>query len=256
MRSGLEITVTLRPATAGEGLLLDRTDVDEQWRVGIDTAQSLPDATAIGDSESPVLFMEHLLAALAAAGVTDAIIEVSGPEVPLFDGSAKPWWDALQKTGVEPLSGEIAPLCVREPVMIEDGDRFIAALPTEWTEYSYALASDEPLIGYQWASYCPSTDDFGSELAPARTFIEYDRALAAQQAGELQGGSERNAIVIYPDHLSAEPTLPQAFARHKLLDLVGDLYLLGRPVHARIVAARTGHRHNLLLAKNLAAQRQ
>ena len=172
--------------------------------------------------------------------------------MPLFDGSAKPWYEAVQNTGVKPLVGEITPLRVGQPLMIEDGDRFITALPTERAEYCYALASDHPLIGYQWASYCPNSDDFGTEIAPARTFIEYERALAAQQAGQLKGGSERNALVSYPDRLSADPGLPQAFARHKLLDLLGDPYLLGRPVQARIIAARTGHRHNVLLTKRLA----
>jgi len=220
----------------------------------VETAQSLPDCTAIGDTDTHVLFVEHLLAVLAAAGVTDATIEVSGPEVPLFDGSAKPLWEAVQNVGVKPLAGEIAPVRLLAPVIVEDGDAFIAALPAQRVEFFYAFAIDHPLIGNQWATYCPDTDDFGTQIAPARTFIEYERALAAQQAGQLKGGSERNAIVIYPDRFSAEPELPQAFAGHKLLDLLGDLYVLGRPLQARVIAVRSGHKQNLMLAKRLAAE--
>jgi len=252
VRTGLEITVTLRPAPAGAGLLLRRTDVNAQWPIGIETAQPSPDCTAIGDSQTQVMFVEHLLAVLSAAGITDAVIDVSGPEVPLFDGSAKPLWEAVEKGGVQPLTGEVMPLELREPVLVQDADRFIVALPAGRAEYYYMLVSDHPLIGQQWASYCPDIDDFGTQIAPARTFIEYERGLAAQQAGQLKGGSEHNAIIVYPDHLSAPPELPQAFARHKLLDLIGDLYLLGRPVQARIIAVGTGHQQNLLLAKQLA----
>ena len=254
MRTGLEITVTVQPAAAGRGLYLHRTDVGRQWPIGVETAQSLPDCTAIGDTQAHVIFMEHLLAVLSAAGITDATIEVSGPEVPRFDGSAKALWEEVNNVGVQPLTGEIASLCVPKPVIVEDDDAFIAALPAEQTEYYYMFASDHPLIGYQWASYCPHTDDFGTQIAPARTFITYEKALAAQQARQLEGGSERNAILIYQDHFSAQPELPQAFARHKLLDLIGDLYVLGCPIQARIIAARTGHKHNLALAKRLAAE--
>ncbi len=251
VRSGQEITVALRPA-ADQGLWLHRTDVDARWPVSVDTALSLPDCMAIGDTECHVLFMEHLLAVLAAAGITDAMIEVSGPEVPLFDGSAGPLWEAVQKTAVVPLSGEISAIDVEQPLIIDEGNCFIAVLPAQQAEYHYLLEHDHPLIGRQWATYRPDSDDFGTQIAPARTFITYERALEAQQAGQLKGGSERNAVVIYPDRLSADPGLPQAFARHKLLDLLGDLYLLGRPVHAQIIAARTGHQHNLRLTKRLA----
>lgn len=252
VRSGLHITVTLHPAPADAGLVLRRTDVDAQWPIGVDTAHPSPDCTAIGNSQAHVIFAEHLLAVLAAAGITDAVIEVSGPEVPLFDGSAKQWWGAVQNVGTKPLTGEVVPLTLREPVVIEDDASFIAALPAQRAEYYYMVVSDHPLIGHQWASYCPDRDDFGTQIAPARTFIKYEKALVAQQAGQLKGGSERNAIVIYPDRLSAPPELPQAFARHKILDLLGDLYVLGRPVQARIIAAGSGHTQNLLLAKRLA----
>jgi UDP-3-O-[3-hydroxymyristoyl] N-acetylglucosamine deacetylase len=104
------------------------------------------------------------------------------------------------------------------------------------------------------ASFCPATDDFTTALAPARTWGTFEDLSALQNAGLLEGGTEQNAVVIYPDRVSEEGPWPNAFARHKLLDLFGDLYLLGAPVIGRITVARTGHGDNLALARRIAEQ--
>ncbi len=136
--------------------------------------------------------------------------------------------------------------------MINTVDYFLCAIPNDTTAYHYLYSSEHPLIGQQWASFVPATGDFARDLAPARTFITIEEAEAARQAGMLKGGSTQNAIVIYPDCLSETPALPQAFARHKLLDMMGDLYLLGRPIQAHIIGSRSGHHQNHQLVQRLA----
>ena len=256
VQSGLAIGLALHPAEPETGLQLRRTDVGKHWPVGPQSAAAGPVSTIVGDDDHHVAFIEHLLGALAAAGITDALIEVSGPEIPLFEGGAVALWQMILAAGVQELDSNIAPLVLSEPVILSTTDCFISVIPSEATAYYYLFASDHPLIGYQWASFVPSRDDFGAEIAPARTFIAFEQARAAQLAGKLPGGSEDNAIVIYPDRLSATPTLSQAFARHKLLDMMGDLYLLGRPIQAHIIGSRSGHQQNHQLVQRLAETTQ
>ncbi len=252
VRSGRQITLTLHPASAGTGLQLIRSDIDQQWPVSPQTAFAAAPGTAVGNSQYHVLFVEHLLAALAAAEITDLTIEISGPEIPLFEGGAVRLWQMIQSATVQPLDSEIAPIVLSQPVTISTVDYFLCAIPNDTTAYYYLFSSEHPLIGQQWASFVPGVDNFARDLAPARTFIAIEEAEAARQAGMLKGGSTENAIVIYPDNLSETPALPQAFARHKLLDMMGDLYLLGRPIQAHIIGSRSGHQQNHQLVEKLA----
>ncbi len=241
VQSGRQVALTLQPAPAETGLQLIRTDIGQQWPISPQTAFAAAPGTAVGNSQHHVLFVEHLLAALAGAEITDLTIEVSGPEIPLFEGGAVKLWQMIQSASIKPLDREIEPVILSQPVIISSVDHFIAAIPNDTAAYYYLYSSHHPLIGQQWASFVPATDNFAQELAPARTFISAEEAEAARQAGMLKGGSTQNAIVIYPDRLSETPALPQAFARHKLLDLMGDLYLLGRPIQAHIIGSRSGH---------------
>ncbi len=252
VRSGRQITLALHPASAGTGLQLIRTDIGKQWSVGPPTAFAAAPGTAVGNSQYHVLFVEHLLAALAAAEITDLTIEISGPEIPLFEGGAARLCELIEGGAIQPLQSTVKPIALHEAIIIRSAEYFLAAIPAETVAYYYLFASDHPLIGQQWASFVPATDDFARDLAPARTFIAIEEAEAARQAGMLKGGSTQNAIVVYPDRLSETPALPQAFARHKLLDLMGDLYLLGRPIQAHIIGSRSGHQQNHQLIQKLA----
>jgi UDP-3-O-[3-hydroxymyristoyl] N-acetylglucosamine deacetylase len=254
VRSGRHVRVELLPAPGGAGLRLERTDTAESWPLDLSAAFAAPGGSAVGTAESSVLYVEHLLAALSAAGVTDATVRVDGPELPLLDGSALPWVNLLAEAGVVATGGEVVPLVVAEPVVLCAGETFLSALPAAEAEFVYVLDHPHPLVGRQWARFRPATDDFAADLAPARTFTTEAEARWAQEQDLLRAGSEENAIVLYPDRLSQEPALPHAFARHKLLDLLGDLYLLGRPVQARIVAYQSGHRLNQQLAQALRSQ--
>jgi UDP-3-O-[3-hydroxymyristoyl] N-acetylglucosamine deacetylase len=254
VRSGRRLRVALLPAPGGSGLRLERTDTAEAWPLDLSAAFAAPGASAVGSAASSVIYVEHLLAAFAATGVTDATVRVDGPELPLLDGSALPWVNLLAQAGVVATAGESAPLVVTEPVVRCAGETFLSALPAAEAEFVYVLDHPHPLVGRQWARFRPATDNFTADLAPARTFTTEAEARGAREQGLLRAGSEENALVIYPDRLSAPPTLPHAFARHKLLDLLGDLYLLGRPLQARVVAYQSGHRLNHQLAAALRSQ--
>jgi len=254
VRSGREIELVMEPAKIGQGLMLARSDLGQEWPLDLAHSSPGPGCTVSGEGEAAVVFVEHLLAALGAAGVTDARILLSGPEVPMFDGSALPLLSLIEEAGVARSDVELGPLVVEEPVMVADEGMALFAAPGEPAEFAYALKYDHPLIGSGFASFCPDTGDFAAELAPARTFLTLEEAQAARAAGLLNGGGEENALVVYADHLSEEPALPNAFARHKLVDLLGDLYLLGRPVLGRVFAFYTGHRHNYALAHSLMGQ--
>lgn len=253
VRSGREMEVRLEPAPFGDGLRLTRRDTGEGWPVHLSAAFAGPGYTAVGTPQSHVAYVEHLLAACAGLGVSDAHVLVDGPEIPLLDGSALSWVELLGEAGLEESEVENTPLVVAEPVIVQDGLAFVLALPSEGPVLTYILDHPHPLIGRQWAEFRPAEEDFATALAPARTFITEAEARSAQAQGLLRGGSEANAIVIYENRLSAEPGLPSAFARHKLLDLSGDLYLLGRPLQAAVTACQSGHRLNHELARALLA---
>ena len=258
VRSGRPIAVRLLPAEPGDGLTILRTDLGLRVPLHLDFALDIPSCTAIGpEPATATLYVEHLLATFHALGVTDAGVELDGPEVPLLDGSAAPWCGLIAATGLRQLPGEVAPLVVAEPITVGDANTTLTALPPDRDGHAlfrYELEYASPLIGKQTASHILAhTDAFETALAPARTFALVAEIEQARAAGVLTGGSEENCLVVYPDRYSAEPTLPDEFARHKILDMIGDLYLLGRPLWGQFVGHRTGHRQNRELLRRIAA---
>lgn len=251
VRSGRDITVAILPAVSGSGLVIERPDIETAWPVDLDHVVEVPGCTSIGSDADRVDFVEHLLAVLWAHRITDARIVVDGPEIPLFDGSAKPFFEAVEASGNSPVDGKLAPITLDRAVFEIGDDRAIMALPAETSMFAYSLLHPHPLIGHQYAEFRPQDEDFGETLAPARTFATKQELDDLRETGYIAAGSEDNCLVVYDDGYSDEPFAPNAFARHKLVDLVGDLYLLGRPVNARIVGHRTGHRENRRLAKKI-----
>jgi UDP-3-O-[3-hydroxymyristoyl] N-acetylglucosamine deacetylase len=138
-----------------------------------------------------------------------------------------------------------------QALLASDGERAACALPGEPPSWAYALWYRHPMIGRQFASFQPDAEDFDTRLAPARTFITVEEAEQAREAGLLAAGSEANCLVVYPDRVSEEPALPAAYARHKLVDMIGDLSLLSRPLVGRFFGFYTGHRHNHDLAHEI-----
>ncbi len=247
---GGQVELRLTPGDAG--LAFWRDDLSQRYPADLDHLASVPNATALGRAGQPeVLFVEHVLSALVGLGYTDAEIHLDGPEVPLFDGSAAPIVEALAEAGVDALPGAVEPLVLSEPLTIERDGRRITAAPADEASFEYHLAHAHPLIGEQVAT--AGWPDYAARVAPARTFATTEELAALAAAGLIKGGSEANLLVIYPDRLSAPLHSTDEFALHKVLDLMGDLALLGRPVQAWIRAERTGHSDNQALARALRA---
>ncbi len=238
------LTVSLLPAAIGAGLTVRRTDDGLEWPVTLEHVTPATHCTAIGGAEASVAYLEHALAALSAARISDAVIATDGPELPLYDGSALPWWQALAAAGRQESAETWEPLVLREAVYVTSDGGAIIGLPAETASFTYLLEYAEPLIGRQWACFLPEKGDFGAELAPARTFATADQVRAMLGQEDIPLEAEGLCVVVYEDHISAAQALPQAFARHKLVDLLGDLYLCGRPLVGQVVALRTGHGDN------------
>jgi UDP-3-O-[3-hydroxymyristoyl] N-acetylglucosamine deacetylase len=251
VRFGADVMLEIGPSEIGEGILLERADMGERWPLDLWHSSPGPGCSISGGGDAAVHYVEHLMAALWARGVTDCLVRVDGREVPLFDGSVVPLLEMIDAAGVVETDTPIDPLVCGEAITVSDDGRAACALPGSPLSYAYALRYRHRLIGRQFANFQPTRDDFDTTLAPARTFITSEEAEEAQAAGLLAAGSEENAIVVYPDHLSEEPALENAFARHKLVDMIGDLYLIGRPLEGRFFGFYSGHQQNHELAHAL-----
>jgi len=249
--TGEQVTLTLAPAEARHGLRVKRTDVGVEIPLDIEHAAEAPNCTAVRLGEHSVFVVEHLLAALWAAGITDLAVSVDHDELPIFDGSARPLVEMVAEAGTQDLDGEVEPLAVGEAVAFGDEVKLLTALPAEELSIHYFLDHPHPLIGLDYAVYAPAREAFAARLAGARTFVTEDEARQLMASGWLQAGDEHNAVIVYPDRLS-EQVEHGAFAAHKIVDLLGDLYLLNRPVLAQFMAFGTGHAENRALARELA----
>lgn len=257
LHSGESTRVRVLPAAVGEGRYFVRTDlpgapiIPAKVEAVSQTALST-ELSATADAQ--IRTVEHLLAALAGMGVDNARIEVDGPEVPLLDGSALVWVEAITHTGLvaqellhpPAVNGQNSP--VLNPVWVRHGDAFVAALPAAETRFSYGIDFDEPAIGNQWYSWSPEAESFASAIAPARTFGLARQVDQLRQAGLIKGGSLENALVC---DRSGWLNPPLRFAnepvRHKILDLVGDLSLLGTWPTAHYLAYKASHNLHIQL---------
>ncbi|WP_019507750.1 UDP-3-O-acyl-N-acetylglucosamine deacetylase [Pleurocapsa sp. PCC 7319] len=256
---GTNTTVKVMPANPGDGRYFVRTDLPEKpiipAQVGAVGQTTL--STELVAGEAKVRTVEHLLASLSANGIDDAHIEINGEEVPLLDGSAKNWCEAIAKVGIINHSAE-SPVnhptfLLQEPIWIRDQDSFVAALPASETRFTYGIDFPYEVIGNQWHSWNPSQDNFATEIAPARTFGFAEQIEQLQKAGLIQGGSLENALVCShsgwvnpPLRFTNEP------ARHKLLDLVGDISLLGQIPSVHFIAYKASHKLHIQLATKIA----
>lgn len=257
LHSGVLTTVRVLPADSGKGRYFVRVDLPEKpiIPVELESVLSTTLSTELGTSEASVRTVEHLLAALTAMGVDHARIEIDGPEVPLLDGSAKDWVEAIATAGCQTLKNNpqtSKPLKITDIISVQQGDGFVTAFPSSETRFTYGIDFPVPAIGNQWYSWCPDQQSFAEEIAPARTFTLEEQVEQLRKAGLIKGGSLENAIVCGqsgwlnpPLRYANEPV------RHKILDLVGDLSLLGQIPQAHYLAYKAGHYLHLQLVQKI-----
>lgn len=263
---GQQTTVRLLPAEPNEGRYFVRTDLDAMSGTAFPRIAATVDrvvqtqlSTELGVGEGPetpkVRTVEHLLSALVALGIDNLRIEISGPELPLLDGSAKEWIAAIAPAGTHvqsaPRPRRAAPT---EPISVRSDDAFVTAFPSNELRFTYGIDFDLAAIGNQWHSWSPARDDFSVEIAPARTFgLAYQIDYLREQ-GLIKGGSLENALVCGKDGWINPPLrFDNEPARHKLLDLIGDLSLLGDIPQAHYVAYKASHGLHVALAKKMLA---
>jgi UDP-3-O-[3-hydroxymyristoyl] N-acetylglucosamine deacetylase len=253
---GQDTQVKIIAANPGEGRYFVRTDLPDQPPIPalVNFVDQTTLSTELRAGKATIRTVEHLLAALVSCGVADARIEVNGSEIPLLDGSALPWVTAIAQAGL----GQIQPNAIAilaEPIWIREGDAFVAALPASEIRFTYGIDFPYPAIGNQWQSWSPNVEDFAQAIAPARTFGFADQIDYLRKKGLIKGGSLENALVCDqkgwinpPLRFANEPV------RHKLLDLVGDLSLLGVIPQAHFLAYKASHHLHIKLAQAVQGQ--
>jgi UDP-3-O-[3-hydroxymyristoyl] N-acetylglucosamine deacetylase len=252
LHSGAHTTVKICPAPAGTGRLFVRTDLANYPEIPatIESVHTTTLSTELRSGIASIRTVEHLLASLNALGVNDARIEIDGLEVPLLDGSAKLWVEAIQAGGWDGAMSIGEP--VTEAIWIYQGDQFVAAVPSPELRFTYGIDFDLKPIGNQWFSWQPDRESFVDAVAPARTFGLAHQIEQLQQAGLIKGGSLENALVCDQDRWINPPLrFADEPVRHKMLDLIGDLSLLGKLPRAHFIAYKASHDLHTKLAQQL-----
>jgi UDP-3-O-[3-hydroxymyristoyl] N-acetylglucosamine deacetylase len=256
LHSGIYTKVELRPASAGSGITFVRADLDGLRIPALQASTTAFDyATTVGRDDVSVGTVEHLLSAVVAFGITDLDIQVDGPEVPIVDGSALPFVHLIDAAGVRPLAVEVPVLRIKHPIELVEGQKSIRVTPSNRLVIKYRIDFDHPAIGRQSVHFDFAHESFAKKIAGARTFGFVRDVEQLRAAGLARGGSVDNAIVLDDRGVINGPLrYRDEFARHKVLDLIGDLALIGRPIVGEITANRAGHAlHSRFVEKIIAA---
>lgn len=250
LHTGCEISLTLRPAGAGVGIIFVRTDIPANRNVipaRWDRVSYTRLCTTIANEQgTSVATIEHLMAALHGCGIDNAIVEIDGPEVPIVDGSSAPWVRLIEQAGLICQAARQRVIRVHKRVEVRDGDTIAVLMPAEAMRYTVEIDFANSVIGFQKRSFELKSNAFSRELAAARTFGFVREVEALRSQGLVQGGSLDNAIVIDGNTILNEGGLrfSDEFVRHKILDSVGDLYLAGAPILGHFYGRKTGHAAN------------
>ncbi len=257
LHTGEMVRMVVRPAPAGTGVVFVRSDIADRDN-RIPALAHYVTKTTLGtvitnDAGVSISTIEHIMAAFAALGVDNVHVEVDGPEVPIMDGSALPFVQLLDQAGYRRQMTPQQAIEILKPVEVIEGDKRATLLPASQFEVRFEIDFPGTPIGHQAVDLAITEQSFREELAAARTFGFLQGVEALRAAGLARGGSLANAIVIDGDHIMNEDGLRFAdeFARHKALDAIGDLYVLGMPILGRFEGVRAGHGLNNALVREL-----
>ena len=242
LHTGKTANVTIKPALPNSGISFVRTDLSERPTLSVATSKIVdlhfsPRRTSIGVGDVQVQTVEHIMAAFFGMGVDNAIVEIDSDEVPGLDGSAIPFFDLLKKSEVAEQDAPKKYFTVREPLWCSDGEAFILILPSSKLEISYTLDYDHPLLKSQYLKIVLDGDPsvLEKEIAPARTFCLESEVEPLKKLGLGKGADYDNTLVVGNRRvIKNRLRFQDEFARHKILDLIGDLYLLGCPLRGHI----------------------
>lgn len=251
LHSGEEVNLWIKPAPAGTGLVFQNKNHKSTIAVSPFNAVDTRQAVTLSNHRWRIQTVEHLLAALAGAGVSDAMMELDSQEVPILDGSAQIFYEEITRVGVRDLGADLLPIRLTTPVWVVDGDRYLVALPSETFKVTCTIDFPHPELRGQTITMDLDSKTFSQEILSARTFGFLKDVEALRAKGLIKGASTENAVVLTEDGYLDREGLRYAdeCIRHKVLDLVGDLYLMGRPLLAHVIACRGGHGLDVAIAK-------
>ena len=251
IHTGLECELTLRPAETDHGRVFVTAE-GTRIPARVDFVVNCDRSTILGSGDCRVHTPEHLLSALAAWGIDNLEIGISGSEVPILDGSSLQFMQLLQEAGREDQQKPAKTYRLKEACGVGDPEgSLMMAWPAEETKYECVLHYPHPMLGTQVFTYEPGSTDFAKEIAPARTFALWEEVKPLLERGMALGGTLDNALVIYQDKFSTPLKVPDEPVRHKCLDLIGDLALLDCRLQAKVLAVKAGHRWHVELAKKV-----
>jgi UDP-3-O-[3-hydroxymyristoyl] N-acetylglucosamine deacetylase/3-hydroxyacyl-[acyl-carrier-protein] dehydratase len=251
--SGAKVKIILRPAGVNTGISFIRSDeADKRIAVSIDAVTSNYRRTSLAQNGVSVDTTEHLLSAVYGLGIDNLDIVINGSEVPHTDGSAKDFIDLISSAGIKEQELPKKTIKLKAPVTYAEGDISLIALPADGLTIDYTLQYDSPLIGTQHKTIKLDESSYRSEIALARTFCLASEVEDFKKQGIGKGGNYNNILVVDNDKVvQNQLRFPDEFVRHKILDLIGDLALLGAPLEAKIIAIKSGHEQNIKFAQKI-----
>ena len=254
LHSGMPVTMTMHPAAPGTGIIFKRSDlpggpeVPAQSRYITNTLR----ATTLEKGEAKVFTVEHVLSALYALQIDNCVIEMDSPEPPVGDGSAKTFCDMVEEAGVETQDEMIPILTLDTSAAVYEDNKFITALPYDGLRITFTSINPHPLLGTQMRDVVIDHDSYMKEIAPARTIGFTWELEAMRKMGLGKGGTLENAVVYSETECLSQLRFPDELVRHKILDILGDISLVG-PLHAHIIAILGSHKLNAELSEKLQA---
>ncbi len=255
VHTGIDAELKIAPAEADRGIVFVRSDLPGRPEIpaAVGEVSGTSRGTSLGPEGAGVKTVEHLLAVLSGLEIDNAVVEMNGPELPMGDGSALPFLKLVREAGIRLLPAARRFRTLNRPVALETPEGIIAALPAGRLRIACAVAFSDPLLDAQYRDLTLDPEVFARELAPARTFGFYREALPLFQRGLIKGTSLDNTVVIGPGAVFSRGGLrfTDECVRHKILDLLGDLVLLGGPLKATVVAIKPGHKLNVDFVRKL-----
>jgi len=255
LHTGKKVTVTLKPAPVNHGIVFVRVDLPSSPSIKVKASKVVSNerGTSIGEGGVRIATVEHILAALSGLRINNVIIKMDGEEFPAGDGSALPWVRLIQRAGIVEQPAPCRFLKIEKPFWIEEDGKRLIILPDEEFKITYTVDFPESPLKSQFAEFVINEENFIREIAPSRTFGFMKEVEKLKEKGLVQGGSLDNAVVIDDKGVVNEKGLrfPNEPVRHKILDLIGDLYLLGRPIKAHVIAVKAGHLFHVRLTQKL-----
>ena len=255
LHSGQKVSISLKPAAADFGIRFFRADLGVEIPAHVSClggTQQLQ--TGLRKQNASVETVEHLLSALRSLGIDNALVELNQPEVPIMDGSAAPWVYLIQSAGTKELAVSRKTIEILSSVEVHDGDKRIALYPSDRFKISYTIAFDHPLLRHQEMTLDVTEQSFIEQVAPARTFGFQKEVEMLRQRGQALGGSLDNAVVVGETGVLNPLRFEDEFVRHKMLDAIGDLALIGHPIRGHLVVHRGGHALHTAFASELLRQ--